>query len=76
MSDILEVFCLLIDQNKKSNSTLFPVHCRSTTSVGHLKDKVKEKNGYALQNVDAPGLTVWRCKRDMSNVNIHALGQV
>ncbi|KAJ3782219.1 hypothetical protein GGU10DRAFT_436776 [Lentinula aff. detonsa] len=54
----LELFCLVLD-DRPSVNRMFPVSISSTTSVGTLKEKIKEKTRPTFDHIAANILELW-----------------
>jgi len=56
---VTELFCILVDNEfQRTNGAAFPVEVPSNHSIGHLKDRIKEKKKNDFAHVDADRLEV------------------
>ena len=56
------------------NANAFPVDILSSKTIGHLKDAIKQKNGNALNHIDAAQLEIWKVSDPAPSV--HAITDV
>jgi hypothetical protein len=66
MTDTMyQLWCLV-----EGDDTLFPIIAPSTTSIGVLKDMIKEKGINPTEHaVDAKGLTLWKVRMSIASDN-------
>ncbi|KZT00302.1 uncharacterized protein LAESUDRAFT_718226 [Laetiporus sulphureus 93-53] len=57
----MNIWCLLIDHEKKLIGTPFEVTVSSVDTVDRLRKKVKEDRSVGTAGVDSASLIVWRC---------------
>jgi hypothetical protein len=61
-TDEAEVWCLLVNHEKKPIGRPFPIRISPQTTVAHLKEKVMERNPTPAKEISPSELAVWRCK--------------
>jgi hypothetical protein len=57
MADIITINCLV---RGESVQNAFPVDIEKSKSIGHLKDKIKDKKSVEFRDVDADRLELWK----------------
>ena len=63
MSNLLKIFCLVIDHERTPQGQPFPISCSTGDTVGDLTRAVLNENPNLKSQVDARLLTLWRLKQ-------------